>query len=210
MDSFKGASPSIKSWIFSIASNHTKNILARKKRWTVSAQDVCRDSLVSSSTDQKSLANTIAASESNQFDVVEHIDFCFTCLGKTLPYQQQVALVLKDVYQFKVDEIGEIMEKTPGVVKHLLHTARRRMRELFRNRCSLVNKLGACYQCDELNDLFPGSSSRIQNPFSHSTNSDQHLESRTNLIQGINPLRVSGTDLHHHLMEHLKKVNQLD
>ncbi len=30
----------------------------------------------------------------------EHIDYCFTCISKTLPIENQVALILKDIYDF--------------------------------------------------------------------------------------------------------------
>ncbi|MCP4402890.1 MAG: hypothetical protein GY801_37010 [bacterium] len=43
-----------------------------------------------------------------QFEIKEYIDFCFTCLSKTLPIEQQIALILKDIYAFKRKEILKI------------------------------------------------------------------------------------------------------
>ncbi|MDN5199813.1 RNA polymerase sigma factor [Fulvivirgaceae bacterium BMA10] len=214
--SFKGKSVNIKSWFFSITANHTKNILTRKKRWHVDAQDVCRDSLVSSPKDQSALVNQIQSSPYKQFEMIEHLDFCFTCLGKTLSMEQQLVLILKDVHQFKVDEIVEITGYSTGSVKHHLHKARTKLSKIYQHRCSLVNKKGVCYQCDELNEIFTGEkhdcAKTYQSLTKNETNPTENgaLKSRTKLLQALHPLRGVGTDLHHHLMEHLKKVNKYD
>ena len=65
----------------------------------------------------------------------EHIDYCFTCMSKTLPIENQVALILKDIYDFQIKEICLILGKTEGVVKHLLNDARNIMTGIFENRC---------------------------------------------------------------------------
>ncbi len=67
--------------------------------------------------------------------------------------EQQLALMLADIYDFKVIEISEILNVTAGVVKHLLHDARTTMESIFEHRCALINKQGVCHQCSELNGL---------------------------------------------------------
>lgn len=61
------------------------------------------------------------------FDMRDHIDHCFTCMAKTLAIEKQVALILKDVYDFSVKEIAVIIDKSQDVVKHLLQDARHTM-----------------------------------------------------------------------------------
>ena len=208
--------PEIKSWLFSIASNHAKNVLLKKKRWHVMAQDQCRDSLISSSQNQEALITTINSSPHRQYEIAEHIDFCFTCIAKTLTFNQQIALILKNVYGFKVREIAEITGHTIPRVKHALHDARKILSRIYRHRCSLVNKKGVCYQCDELNEIFRGKQQsskfkkKLKPSSSKSVSATKNLKRRTALIKIIHPLRAKGTDLHHHLMEHLKKVNNYD
>ncbi len=214
---FKGnTDASIKSWLFTIAANHTKNMLIRKSRWQVMAQDQCRDSLVYSPQNQNNLIAAINSSPLSQYEFTEHIDFCFTCISKTILLDQQLTLVLKNIYEFKVQEIAQIMDLSMPKVKHLLHQARKTLARIYQHRCSLVNKKGVCYQCDELNELFKGkhSSTPLAKKLSPANKKTiataEAIKLRTQLIKAIHPLKTSGTDLHYHLMEHLKKVNDYD
>jgi RNA polymerase sigma-70 factor (ECF subfamily) len=71
-------------------------------------------------------------SHAGAYEMKEHMDFCFTCISKTLLIENQVALILKDIYDFQVREIGLILGKTEGVIKHLLNDARNIMTGYFR------------------------------------------------------------------------------
>lgn len=42
---------------------------------------------------------------------------CLTCILRSLPLEQQFALLLKEVYQFKISEIAEILEQSAEMVK---------------------------------------------------------------------------------------------
>ena len=68
-----------------------------------------------------------------------------------------------------------------------------------------------CYQCDELNEIFQGNADveTVRERFAAKNHTSKHDE-RVKLIQKLNPLKSNGTNLHHHLMEHLKKVNGYD
>ncbi len=217
LGTFNGEVSQLKSWIFSIATRLSLNHLNRKKRWSLNAQDECRDSLVNNPIEQKSFVEKVSRSTYNYYEVKEHIDFCFTCINKTLPIDKQIALLLKNVYEFKVKEVAEIMSKTMGQVKHLLLDARKEMTELFDGRCALINQNGTCHQCSELQGLF--------NPkvdFHREANKlqmvkdaaafDKHAlyDLREELVKQIDPLQGKGTDLHDYFMQHLKKVNNLD
>ncbi|MDN5212056.1 RNA polymerase sigma factor [Fulvivirgaceae bacterium BMA12] len=217
LEGFKGnTDASIKSWLFTIAANHTKNILNKKSRWQVMAQDQCRDSLVHSPQNQNNLISAINSSPLSQYEFTEHIDFCFTCISKTIPLGQQLTLILKNIYGFKVQEIAQILDVSIPKVKHFLHQARKTLARIYQHRCSLVNKKGVCYQCDELNELFKGKHSstplakKLGNTNKKTTSAAEAIKLRTQLIKAIHPLKAGGTDLHHYLMEHLKKVNDYD
>lgn len=149
-DSFKGDS-SFKTWLFAIAANLAKDHYRVKNRWPVDAQDKCKKRIGSSSELAEQLKDLDRNSEYGRYEIREHIDFCFTCIMKTLPLEQQIALMLADIYSFKVKEVTTIMEVTEGVVKHLLHNARTTMQKIFEHRCALINKEGICHQCTELN-----------------------------------------------------------
>ena len=93
-------------------------------------------------------------SEHGKFVIREHINFCFACINKTLLLANQVCLLLKEVYNFKIKEIIIITGLTEGKVKHAIADARKDMVRIFENRCTLINKKGICHQCIELNNIF--------------------------------------------------------
>ena len=101
LDSFKGNS-SFKTWLFSIAANLAKDHLRARQRWTVSAQDKCKNLIGSTPALATELHSINQSSPHGRYEIREHIDFCFTCIMKTIPLEQQVSLMLADIYEFKV------------------------------------------------------------------------------------------------------------
>ncbi len=150
---FRGQS-GLKTWVFRIGTNLARDLLRARNRWPEDAQDRAKALAIGSPEIQQNFAWVHAHDPRGSYDIREHIDFCFTCIGKTLPLDQQVALLLKDVYAFKRTEIATVLGQTEGVVKHLLHDARRSMQRIFANRCALINKEGTCHQCSELAGIY--------------------------------------------------------
>jgi len=205
-EQFKGQS-SIKTWVFSIGTNHAIDWLRKRKRWNETAQDEAKTIAQSDHTYRTTFLDIHQNSPSGAFDFKEHINYCFTCITKTLPIEQQVALILKDIYDFKVDEISLILGSPEGTVKHWLFTARKTMMDIFDRRCALINKNGACYQCSELNGLFNPKQKKIENLFPPSNNNKVELyELRTKLVKVINPLYSDGSDLEDSIMQVLRKA----
>ena len=144
---------SLKTWVFRIATNLAYDHLRKLKRWPADAQDQGANLAISTKEVGQAFRIVHQTSTAGAYEMKEHIDFCFTCISKTLPIENQVALILKDVYDFSVKEICLILDKTEGIVKHLLIDARDTMTGIFDNRCALVNKNGACDQCSQLNGI---------------------------------------------------------
>lgn len=214
---FKGDVSQLKSWVFTIATRLAINRLNQKKKWEVNAQDKCRDSLVSDPELQQDFASKVTRSTHNQYVIKEHIDFCFTCINKTLAIDKQVVVLLKNVYSFKVGEVAQIMGKTIGQVKHLLLDARKEMTDIFEGRCALINKIGVCHQCSELQGLFnPRADYHREAEKLHlvkhmnDADRDKLYQLREELVRQINPLKGEGADLHDLFMRHMKKVNELE
>ena len=153
LHSFKGKS-SLKTWIFRIATNLTIDQQRKNARWPEDAQDQSRAASQHSPHVVEAYLAINTRSAQGQYEIKEHIDFCFTCISKTLPIGEQVDLLLKDIYGFKVKETALILGTRVAKTQHLLRKARQTMLRNFDHRCSLINKQGICYQCSELNGLF--------------------------------------------------------
>jgi len=194
---------SLKTWVFRIATNLAYDHLRKLKRWPADAQDQGAHLAISTPDIAQAFRIVHQTSSAGAYEMKEHIDFCFTCISKTLPIENQVALILKDVYDFPVKEICLILDKTPGTVKHLLEDARETMTTIFDNRCALINKKGACDQCSQLNGIFNPKQDQQEQRMKlelakGSTKFDRAelFKLRTALVKAIDPLQSSGTDLH--------------
>jgi RNA polymerase sigma-70 factor, ECF subfamily len=150
---YRGES-SLKTWVFSIASNLAKDLRRSKHRWPENVTDLCKEATLNNPQFFQEALQIRAASPQGKFEIKEHIALCFTCISKSLPLEQHLTLLLKEVYGFKVKEIAQIINQTDAMVKYYLYVGRSRMIEVFDNRCSLINKDGICHQCTELNGIF--------------------------------------------------------
>jgi len=210
LGTFKGES-SLKTWVFQIGTNLAYDHLRKKKRWLPDAQDRAADLAISSEEIRAVFWQVHDQSPAGAYEMREHIDYCFTCISKTLVIENQVALILKDIYDFSVKEIAQILNKTEGVVKHLLNDARGTMTDIFEHRCALINKDGVCHQCSHINEIFNPKQNQQEELMklelvkaSAKYNRGQLYALRTVLVKHIDPLNASGTDFHEEIMNCLK------
>ena len=205
LETFAGQS-SLKTWVFAIATNLARDQLRRAQRWSVDAQDICREKTFASTEIQECMMEIVQTSPQGQYEVKEHIDMCFTCMSKTLPIEEQMALLLKDVCGFTVKEIAQIVEVGEGRIKHALRDGRNTMVEIFDQKCSLVSKKGTCHQCSELEGIFNPKQADQQEALAlkkaSSQTTQEHLyQIRAELIRAIDPLNANGTDLHNYMLQ---------
>lgn len=207
---------SLKTWTFTIATNHARKFLKSRNNWKTDTFEQTKELAHREKEIMASLNYAHQFAPQGTFDIREHIDYCFTCVSKMLPLEQQVALILKDIYSFKVKEITEIMDASLGTVKHLLHNARKKMVDIFDDTCALVSKRGACDQCSGLNGKFnPKQNSQeelmkikfVKENKKHDT--QKLYELRAELIKSVDPLNGIGTDLHEVFMSINAKVNSV-
>ena len=84
LDTFHGES-SLKTWLFAIASNLAKDNLRARKRWVERVTDITRESALSDPLFLQESMRIRSGSQQGQFEIKEHIAFCFTCIAKSLP-----------------------------------------------------------------------------------------------------------------------------
>ena len=66
---------------------------------------------------------------------------------KTLTHEQQLALVLCNIYGFSDKASCRMIGKKLGVFKHLLHKSRQLMNLISHDTCAVVRKTGDFAQC---------------------------------------------------------------
>ena len=207
LNSFQERS-SFKTWTFSIAINLLKDSFRARQKWGEDWQDLGKEFNMENEQILQDKIDISHTSEHGKFVIREHINFCFTCISKTLLLTDQICLLLKEVYNFKVNEIMLITNLTEGKVKHAIAGARRDMGRIFERRCSLISKQGICHQCTELNNKFnPEQDAHIEaNKIkmvkeAEQANYDELLKLRLQLVKSIDPLNAEGSNLHNYITE---------
>lgn len=212
LDTFR-ADSTVKTWIFTIASNIAKDNLRAKKRWTENVTDICKAKALANPNYFPEVMAINQTSQQGEFEMKEHITFCLTCISKSLPLEQQICILLKEVYDFKVSEIVEILNTTEAMVKYYLHTSRSKMVNIFEGRCALINKEGVCHQCSELNGIFnPKQNFEEQKnkiefaKKANDPNREHLLDLRFQIMKEIDPFNSKGSDLQLHHIQHNRDV----
>ena len=206
LNGFRGES-SLKTWVFKLATHLAFNLLQKRRRWTADVSEQAKRLVLEHEPLRNHLAQTHAHAPDARYDMAEHIDTCFTCIAKNLPVENQVAIMLKDVYDFSVAEIAQILSKTEGVVKYLLQEGRKTMTDIFDHRCALINKNGVCHQCSELNGWFnprqQAQEALVKQQLTRGSNKynrEELYRLRASLVKAIDPLRSPGSTLQQALL----------
>jgi len=190
-----------------------KDNLRARKRWTENVTDICKAGALTNPSYFTEAKNIQATSPYGQFEVKEHIAFCLTCIAKSLPLEQQICILLKEIYDFKVSEITQILNTTEAMVKYYLYTSRVKMINIFEGRCALINKEGVCHQCSELNGIFnPKQEFEIEKnkiemvKVVDKGDKEHLLNLRLQIMKEIDPFSSNGSDLQLYHLEYNRKT----
>jgi RNA polymerase sigma-70 factor (ECF subfamily) len=212
LDSFRGES-SLKTWVFAIASNLARDLLRAKKRWPENVTDICKEAALGNPHFFEEAMQIRQTSPQGHFELKEHVAFCFTCVAKSLPLEQQLTLLLREVYGFKIKEIAQIMAQTEAIVKYYLRVGRGKMIDIFDHRCSLITKQGICHQCTELNGIFnpkqDAQEALVQiQMVRDAANEDKEalFDLRLKILQELDPFESGAAVLQLHHLEHNRQV----
>jgi RNA polymerase sigma-70 factor (ECF subfamily) len=212
INTFRGDS-SLKTWVFSIASNLAKDLLKSKKRWPETVTDICREETLGNKKFFQEAMQIRQTSPHGKFEIREHIAFCFTCVSKSLELEGHLILLLKEVYSFKVKEIAHILQLSDAMVKYHLHVSRKKMIEIFDGRCSLINKQGICHQCTELNGIYNPKQKAEEELVkiemareAELRSNDELFELRMKILRELDPFESGAAELELHHLEHNRQV----
>ncbi len=142
------------TWFTAIASRQAVDFLRRNKRWRTEAQ-VAYANLCAEDEALSAEVGAAFAEPDFSFEVREHVAYCFACVGRSLPPDEQAALVLRDVCQMSAREASEALGVSQSVLGHRLSAAREAMSDKYERLCALVNKAGICHQCAGLRAAAP-------------------------------------------------------
>ncbi|NNG05082.1 MAG: RNA polymerase sigma factor [Inquilinus sp.] len=150
---FRGES-AFGTWLCAVGTRLALDHLRRQRRWRVDAQVVYGNECYA---DEAMKAEVVGAigSPDFMFEAREHIAYCLTCVGRSLPPEQHAALTLRDMAGMSNREAAAALGVTQSVLRHHLARAREAMTQAFEGLCSLVNKQGVCYQCKGLREATP-------------------------------------------------------
>jgi len=142
------------TWFTAIAARQAVDFLRKAKRWRTEAQ-VAYANLCAEDETLSSEVGSAFADPDFSFEVREHIAYCFACVGRSLPPDEQAALVLRDVCQMSGREAAEALGISQSVLGHRLSAARQAMIDKYEGLCALVSKAGICHQCAGLKAAAP-------------------------------------------------------
>lgn len=207
IDTFQGKS-SFKTWVFTIATNLAKDSLRANEKWGEDWMNLVKDAHVADSKLMAKKYEVATTSDKGKFVMSEHLNYCFNCTSKTLLLTNQICLLLKEIYEFKISEIMVIMNLSEGKVKHAIADSRKTMVRIFENKCALINKQGVCSQCTGLNNVFNPNQKSEEEALKlkivkeqKGKNYNQLLDLRLQMVKSIDPLAGEGFDLHNYLIE---------
>ncbi len=153
LEGFRGES-SLATWLTGIASRTAIDFLRGQKRWRGEAQ-VAYANLCAASEEMSGEVVAESSTPDFSFEVREHVAYCFSCVGRSLPPDEIAALMLRDIMGLSSREACNALGISDSVLRHRLATARQSMQEQFEGLCALVNKRGICHQCKGLQMVAP-------------------------------------------------------
>lgn len=212
IDTFRAES-SLKTWVFSIAANLARDLLKAKKCWPENVTDICKDAALGDRRFFQEALRIRQTSPQGNFEIREHIAFCFTCVAKSLPLEGHLVILLKEIYRFKVREICQILQMSGAMVKYHLHVSRTIMMDIFDQRCSLINKKGICYECTELNGILNPKQNAQKELVkiemareAENRSRDELFDLRLRILQELDPFESGAAELQLHHLEHNRQV----
>lgn len=143
----------MRMWLFRVATNLALDHLRKHSTWR---EGVLGETRGRAEADPGFVAESrlLAGSPEMKAIAKDHLAVCFACTLRNLRHEESAALLLKEVYDFTVDEVARVMGASFGQVKAWIQAARARLKAEYDTSCALVAQEGVCFQCVELDRFF--------------------------------------------------------
>ncbi|MBI3697164.1 MAG: RNA polymerase sigma factor [Acidobacteria bacterium] len=190
---------SFRAWIFRMGVEAALEYLRRRAQWDP-------DALLRAAGAPGRLHKIHKRSLQASYEIREHIDFCFTCMGRALPPHEVAALLLVEIHGFSAAEAAEALGVSAVVMQFRLQQARQALADHLESRCSLINKKGVCTDCATMDILCHGDRRHTEQAL-FQIELGGGLERRLAIVREIDPLHAQGRKLHEALMNFTREVN---
>lgn len=141
------------TWLRGLAVQKSVEFLALQRRWRPGAQMFVQDYCATTETTPDVTATY--GEEGFAYDVKEHIAFCFTAVGRSLPMEEQLAVVLVDVLGVSMEEAARVQRINFDSLQRFLLNGRTNLELLFGRLCGLVDEANPCDLCRGLRAVAP-------------------------------------------------------
>jgi len=143
----------LRAWLFRVVTNLAIDYLRRHGTWRETTLEDTRRRAIA---DAGFVAETrlLAGSAETKSIARDHLAVCFACTLRNLEPQESAALLLKETYDFTVEEVARVMDASFGQAKAWIQSARAKLTARYASTCALVAQRGACFQCVELDKFF--------------------------------------------------------
>jgi RNA polymerase sigma-70 factor (ECF subfamily) len=214
IERFGGAS-SFRTWIFRFAAQAGLTYMQARPPWDPDAQLWAGQRLGDQTSDRNWLQKLHGSRLHTTFDIREHIDFCFTCMARTLYPHEAAALLLVEVHGFTSEEAAEVLETSADAIRFRVDQARGALTEHFESRCTLINQAGTCSHCSGFHTWLYGDRKLTEQALfqielqPHPTAGERAatLDQRLRIVRAANPLLGEGAKFHESLMTFLREVS---
>ncbi len=126
----------VRSWLLRIAANECKDELRRRQRRSTTSLEAMSEAR-ETPFDLPDLApGADQITESHEFGAA------FQRLLNQLPYDQRQAILLVDVYEYRYEEVAEMMGDSLGTVKSRIHRGREKLRAMLTAQPELFGTVG--------------------------------------------------------------------
>ncbi len=141
---FQGKSK-LSTWLYTIAKNLClKSIQKQKKGCFSDIEFLINESSIPYDTEDYGVSQF-----EKQYLVKQVKEGCLTGLLKCLSYHQRLTFVFHVLLELSIKETSEVVDKTEGAVKVLIHRARQNLKGFLCQNCSLYDSRNIC-RCENL------------------------------------------------------------
>jgi RNA polymerase sigma-70 factor, ECF subfamily len=143
----------MRMWFFRVATNLALDHLRKHSTWR---EGVLGETRGMAEADAGFVAESrlLAGSPEMKTIAKDHLAVCFACTLRNLRHEESAALLLKEVYDFTVDDVARVMGATFGQAKAWIQSGRAQLKAKYDTSCALVAQEGVCFQCVELDRFF--------------------------------------------------------